>query len=153
MKTRSSRSKASPGETCGSPALDRFSFGHVMFGIVVAAIALPVSSWISGKFQGTGTKTFIAFFASLVATAAFISWELLEHSVVKRDYYSKKAETKGWCETGGNSSADILLGIASFLAYYIPSFFFAGDWITVTILTVLPFAVSPFVAYLVTRRR
>lgn len=157
MKTRSSRSKLSPADTCGSPVLDRFSFGHVMFGLVAAAIALPISFWIFERAKITmpsvDTRPLILFFASLIATAAFISWELLEHSVVKRDYYSKKAELKGWCETSGNSSADIFLGILSFLLYYIPSFLLATDWISIIILTVIPFAVSPVVAYLVMKRK
>lgn len=147
-----------PGtKNCRSPPLDKFSFGHVMFGLVTASFMLPVSfyylSTLSDPEFLETSKIWSTIIASVIALTAFISWEYLEHGYVKKNIYLKKYKMKGWCETKVNSFLDVVVDFAAFTIYYVPSIIFSEDWQTIILLTILPLAISPLVAYLVTKRR
>ena len=147
-----------PGtKNCKTPPLDKFSFGHVMFGLVSASFMLPVSfyyiSTLSDPESIETAKIWTTIIASLIALTVFISWEYLEHSYVKKNIYLKKYKMKGWCETKVNSFLDVVVDFVAFTVYYVPSILLSEDWQTIILLTIIPFALSPFVAYLVTKRK
>lgn len=159
VKNKKAKNASSwPGtKQCRTPPLDKFSYGHVMFGLVTAAIMLPVSFYYMTTLEDPEfietAKIYSTIIASAIALVVFISWEYLEHLYMKKEVYLKKYKIRGWCETKVNSFLDVVVDFAAFTVYYVPSIILAADWQTVILLTIIPFAISPIVAYFVTKRK
>jgi len=121
--------------TCPDSALDIFSFGHVLFGLMAASfyllIAIPLAN------EDDFLLSWVTALSVPVSVGVAFIWEVLERTIVSKYVYKREFGQAKWCESTKNSIADIIIVIVFFYVVFIPGMTYATDILPIIILIIV----------------
>lgn len=126
------------------PAVDGWSLGHCVFGCVSAGIYLLVTKLISNSLGLFSPADWLQL-SFVISPFIFITWELLEHYVLKKYvYFAIMGEVK-WRETVANSVMDVVFGLSCFYGIYAMYYWwFIDDILAIILIVIFSHVLIPF---------
>jgi hypothetical protein len=126
------------------PALDGWSVGHCVFGCASAGIYILITKLV-GDSLGYFSPSGWLLLSLMISPFIFITWELLEHYVLKKHVYIAIMGEVKWRESVANSVLDVVLGLACFYGVYAMYYWwFVNDILAIVLIVMFSHALIPF---------